>query len=103
LYNVQGHEGKTSKEDSNVVIKHLNISRDVVMVVGGGGDTGVADPSFHYNAGRDPTFHLNTDPDPVLHQSYAICDLRYTDPPGLHFEPLNLLNFYFNVDPDPTC
>jgi hypothetical protein len=79
------------------------------------------DPTFHFNADPDPTFHFNADPDPALYQSEcesattvlyksyrpSILSLHASiasvhGPPWLRFEPLSLLNFDFNADPDPA-
>jgi hypothetical protein len=59
-----------------------------------------SDPSFHL---ADPcrTFHFSTNllTDPAPHK---ICDHWSTDPPWLHFEPLQLLNFDFSAVLDPV-
>jgi hypothetical protein len=61
----------------------------------------VPDP-YKFNADSEPAFHLNADPDPAPHQSdinlRPLVYIQYT--PGLHFEPLKLLNFFKNADPD---
>ncbi len=84
----------------------------------------------HFNADPDPnqdtTFHFNANPDPdqdphqnddanlrplfstvpqnlhgfILRLNASIMSVN--GPPRLHFEPLYLLNFDFNADPDPV-
>ncbi len=64
------------------------------------------DPAFHCNADPDldPPFHFNADPnpDPELHQSERICN--HWSAYALHgsIQPLTILNFDFNADPDPA-
>ncbi len=38
----------------------------------------------------------------LLLKVMQICDHWYEDPPGLHIEPLNLLNVEFNANPNPA-
>jgi hypothetical protein len=77
-------------------------------------------PAFHLNADPDPAFQLNvdlafhlnadSDPDPahlrsnrklrLLTRHFSIVSDH--GPPRLYFEPLKLLNFHFNADPDPA-
>jgi hypothetical protein len=77
----------------------------------------VADTHYN-NAGPDPVFHfiVDPDPDPAPQQSNENLDHLSIDPPGLHldpqgifcelprlcFEPLKLLHFDFNADPNPA-
>jgi hypothetical protein len=59
-----------------------------------------SDPAFHFYVDPDPTFDLNSDPKPVHapNQSDAIWNHRSTDPPRIHFEPINLLSLHFSAD-----
>jgi hypothetical protein len=67
--------------------------------------------------GPDPAFYFDEDPDTALTKVMQICDhwspdtpagLHFEPPdlhcgrPWLHFEPLKLLNFYFNADSEPA-
>ncbi len=69
----------------------------------------VADPQ-QFNADPDPTFHLNADPDPLQGdrnlRPLSILSLRASivtaHSPRINLEPLKLLNFDFNADPDPA-
>ncbi len=82
----------------------------------------VADLAFHFDAGPDPTFHSDADPDPAFHfdapnfPSAAYPDPTFQiypdpdpttlfspeilDPPMLKNDPLELLSFHFDADPD---
>ncbi len=46
----------------------------------------------------DPATQINPDTEPCLHAS----TVSIHGPPRLHFEPLRLLNFDLNADPDPA-
>jgi hypothetical protein len=69
----------------------------------------IPNPAFHCNANPDPAFHFNADPDadpdPLRPLLYAVIfqhlDLHW-EPPRLYLEPLKLMNFDFNGDPDPA-
>ncbi len=52
------------------------------------------DPAFHFNADPEPAEHFNADlnADPTPRQSDLL--------PLVCFEPLKLLNFVFDADPD---
>jgi hypothetical protein len=64
------------------------------------------EPAFQLNADPDTAFHFSADADadpyPALIKVMRICDHWSTDPPGLHFEPLQLLKFDLNVYQDPA-
>ncbi len=68
------------------------------------------DPNFYFDADPDPDFHFDADTDPVPHQSdpdlrpmvYRTSTALYFDPPRLHCEPPQVLNFYFDPDTEPA-
>ena len=90
----------------------------------------ISDP-HHFNAYPDPSFYINADPELIFNlnadgirillriKAMQICDhwtsctlhgsilslqasiVSVHGPPWLFFEPLELLNFDFNVDPNP--
>jgi hypothetical protein len=66
----------------------------------------VAD-QHHFNADPDPVFHLHADPDLAFRFNADPFEPPgrpglYCERPRLYFEPLQLLNFDFNADPDPS-
>jgi hypothetical protein len=63
----------------------------------------VAD-SHHFDEDPDLDQHFSEklDPAPDPNLSVAVPQPWFVDPLGLHFEPLELLNFDFNADPDPA-